>query len=96
MASAYLDEYNRRRKFSWRNWKNREVLANAAASVAALGAKVFGPHRASLSNMARMPMTVFGFGSVDYAAFHYCSGIGWLVMGVSAVVLELIIADEAE
>lgn len=57
--------------------------------------KAATPHRAALANLKDIPLTVLGIASVDFAAFHYIHMIGWLVTGVSLVVLEHLIADES-
>lgn len=59
-------------------------------SVAALVA----PHRASLARLWDIPMTVLGTAFVDFAAFHVAHGWGWLVTGLSLIVVEHLIADE--
>lgn len=63
------------------------------AVTAALRAAI-NPHRAALTNLTRIPLTAIGTGCVDYAAFHLGTGWGWLVTGVSLVLLEHVIADE--
>ena len=52
------------------------------------------PHKAALGNLASMPLTAAGAACIDFAAWHISHGVGWLVMGVSLVVLEHLIADE--
>ena len=52
------------------------------------------PHKAALANLKDMPLTVLGVAGVDFAAFHYVHMIGWLVTGISLIVVEHIIADE--
>ena len=52
------------------------------------------PHRAALANLRAIPLTVMGAGCADYAAFHLPHGWGWLVTGISLVLIEHIIADE--
>lgn len=65
-------------------WGALTALATAAAT----------PHRAALANLAHMPLTVAGVGCVDYAAFHLAGGWGWLVTGLSLLLVEHLIADE--
>lgn len=57
--------------------------------------KAITPHKAALGNLASIPLTVLGAASIDYAAFHLAHGWGWLVTGISLVLLEHAIADEA-
>lgn len=56
--------------------------------------KAITPHKAALGNLAHMPLTVAGAGCIDFAAFHLAHGWGWLVTGISLVLLEQAIADE--
>lgn len=74
----------------------RSAARTAAHAMATLGRRAIAPHRASLANLARVPLTAAGTGCVDYAAFHVASGLGWLVTGISLVLLEHVIADEAD
>lgn len=69
----------------------RSVLRVAKAAVV----KAATPHRAALANLKAIPLTVLGAVCVDFAAFHYIHMIGWVVTGVSLVVLEHLIADES-
>ena len=52
------------------------------------------PHKAALANLLHMPLTVAGVACADFAAFHISHGWGFLVTGVSLIVLEHLIADE--
>ena len=54
------------------------------------------PHKAALANLLHMPLTVAGVSVIDFAAFHISHGWGFLVTGVSLIVLEHLIADENE
>lgn len=74
----------------------RAAARTTARAMAALGRRAIAPHRASLANLARVPFTLAGAGCVDYAAFHVASGLGWLITGISLVLLEHVIADEAD
>ena len=55
---------------------------------------VFAPHKASLARLADIPLTVAGGACFDFAAFHWAHSWGWLVTGLSLVVLEHLIADD--
>jgi hypothetical protein len=55
---------------------------------------VAAPHKASLARLWDIPLTVTGAGFVDFAAFHVAHGWGWLVTGLSLVVIEHLISDE--
>lgn len=74
----------------------RAGAATLGRTMAALGRRAIAPHRASLTNLARIPLTFSGAGCVDYAAFHVASGLGWLVTGISLVLIEHVIADETD
>lgn len=75
------------RRFSARLHRARQAVAAAAATVIA-------PHKASLARLADMPLSVLGFGAVDFAGFHYVHMIGWAVTGLSLFALEHMIADD--
>lgn len=68
-------------------------LAGVRGLVDRLGGAL-APHRAALARLRDMPLTVAGAVCVDFAAFHYVHAIGWLVTGVSLMLIERIIADE--
>lgn len=68
--------------------------ARALRSVGRAVTKAVTPHRASLARLADMPLSVAGFGLVDFAAFHIAHGWGWLVTGASLFALEHLIADD--
>ncbi len=72
------------------------LAASLLGTLVSLGVRVVSPHRVSLANLASIPLTVAGIGCVDYAAFHLGSGWGWLVTGLSLILLEHMIADEGE
>jgi hypothetical protein len=58
------------------------------------GAAMVRPHRAALSSLAGMPLTVAGFGCLDAAAVWWNPVVGLASAGVLLIVLELMIADE--
>lgn len=74
-----------------RRWR---VLGPLAAVVTTFLGSLVRPHQAALANLAHMPLTVLGAGCIDFAAFHVAHGWGWLVTGISLVLLEHLIADE--
>lgn len=47
-------------------------------------------------NLVSTPLFAGGLACIDNAAFHLAHGWGWLATGVSLIVLERVIADEAE
>lgn len=53
------------------------------------------PHRTALRRLTDIPLTLAGLSCVDFAAFHLPHGWGWLVTGVSLIVLEHLIADDS-
>lgn len=69
------------------------VLTVLMGVVMGVAQKAVAPHKASIANLKAIPLTVAGTGCIDFAAFHVGHGWGWLVTGVSLVLLEHIIAD---
>jgi hypothetical protein len=63
-------------------------------TVSGLAASAIRPHKTSLKRLTEMPLTVAAVPCVDYAAFHLAHGWGWLVTGLSLVIVEHLIADE--
>lgn len=61
----------------------------AAASRAAAAA------RPAAVNLVSAPLFAGGLACLDFAAFHLGHGWGWAATGVSLIVLEHVIADEA-
>lgn len=74
--------------------KTRTFFAKAATIVATNAAAMIKPHKVALKNLANMPLSVLGLSGVDFAAFHVAHGWGWLVTGISLLVLERMIADD--
>lgn len=68
-------------------------LTSLAGTLTLLGARAIAPHKASLRNLANVPLTVAGFGCVDTGVFQWSTPLGWIVTGLSLLVLEHIIAD---
>lgn len=52
------------------------------------------PHRAAVRRLLDMPLSVGAAGCIDYASYHVSSGLGWLVTGISLVIIEHLIADD--
>lgn len=76
------------------SWGRLRRLAGAAgAAAAAAGRAAVTPHKASLRRLADMPLTVLGTAAIDFGAFHYVHLVGWLVTGISLIVIEHLIAD---
>jgi hypothetical protein len=73
--------------------KFRAKFAALKSAVTKAAKAAVTPHKASLARLADMPLTVLGTGGVDFAAFHVAHGWGWLVTGVSLMVVEHLIAD---
>ena len=69
-------------------------LAPVLGVLTTVAGTLVAPHKASLRNLAAMPLTVLGYASIDFAAFHLAHGWGWLVTGLSLILLEHQIADE--
>ena len=74
----------------WRVLRKLRDVGGAVASAA------LTPHRASLSRLTDMPLSVVGTGGIDFAAFHVNHGVGWLVLGVSLWIIEHLIADDVD
>lgn len=72
------------------------VLTSVRERATSAAARLIAPHTASLTNLRDIPLTVAGTGSIDFAAFHLAHGWGWLVTGISLILLEHIIADDEE
>ncbi len=51
------------------------------------------PHRAVLSRVRDMPLSLAGTGLVDWAAFHLGTGIGLLATGLSLWLVEHLLSD---
>lgn len=91
-AVAWLDKLNgKSRKLSWKKFA---FLATMASAVAVIGGKALAPHKVSLKNLGQIPLTCLGTGFIDFAAFHLGHGWGWLVTGISLIVIEHLIADD--
>lgn len=54
------------------------------------------PHKASLKRLADIPLTLAGVGFADTAAWQGPHWVGWLVTGLSLVLVEHLIADDDE
>jgi hypothetical protein len=64
------------------------------AAALALGARIIAPHKASLASLWSIPLTVLGIGAIDTGVFLASAVAGWIVLGLSLVLLEHMIADE--
>lgn len=65
----------------------------AVAILVAARDRLLTQHRASVARLADMPLTVVGAGLIDFAAFHVSHGLGFLVTGITCLVVEHMIAD---
>lgn len=74
----------------------RGLAVTAASAARAVTVMAVKPHKAALANLKAIPLTVAGTASIDFAAFHIAHGWGFLITGVSLIILEHIIADEDE
>ena len=71
-------------------------VLSATRTTAAKAAKIaLTPHKAALANLRDMPLTVAGVAGIDFAGWHISHGWGWLITGVSMIIVEHLIADEA-
>ena len=71
----------------------RAVLSIVAGTIATVAGNAVTPHKAAIRRLADIPLTVLGAGCIDFAAFHLAHGWGWLVTGISLILLEHLIAD---
>ena len=74
--------------------RTRRAVVAALGVVKAVAIGAVAPHKASLARLADIPLTVAGVGCIDFAAFHLGHGWGWLVTGLSLVLLEHVISDD--
>lgn len=86
--SAY-DEVLKMNQARYRKYK-RNFLTSSKKFLA----KKIAPRTGWLRNLFSIPLTATGAGFIDFAAFHLDHGWGWLVTGISLIVLEAVIADE--
>lgn len=72
------------------------ALATTLLGVIAVTTKRLAtPHKASLARLAEIPLTVLGLGCIDTGVFQASTVAGWIVTGLSLILLEHLIADEA-
>lgn len=71
-------------------------FTSLAGTLTLLGARAIAPHKASLRNLMDIPLTVIGLGCVDTGVFQWSTAVGWVVTGLSLVLLEHMIADDGE
>jgi hypothetical protein len=70
------------------------VLTAVRLAVTGIAVRAITPHRAALANLRSIPLTLAGAGCIDFAAYHIGHGWGWLITGISLVLIEHVIADE--
>ena len=70
--------------------RTRRFAARAGLAVR----KAAAPARAPLANLAQIPLTVAGIGCIDAAAYIGNEIAGLVVIGLSLLALEHLIADE--
>ncbi len=92
MAYAFLQAQTQR--------KNRRYAKFLAAASGFLG-KVSGIAKSVVSantpvarRLSSIPLTLGGTGFIDFAAFHLAHGWGWLVTGISLIILEHVVSDD--
>jgi hypothetical protein len=56
--------------------------------------KLAAPAKPVLANLVSIPLTVLGYACVDIGVFKASTVAGWIVTGVTLMVLEHQIADE--
>jgi len=80
-------------------WAPAVLRGKAKPSAAHRGmAKVLSwlrPGRAALASVASVPLTTIGLACIDYGVFLASQVAGFIVTGISLILLEHVIADEA-
>ena len=74
----------------------RVIAATLYGVVTTAAGKAVTPHKAALGNLASIPLTVAGAACIDFAGFHLAHGWGWLITGISLVLVEHLIADDQQ
>lgn len=74
-----------------RRLKRNTQLALVALKLATV--MVLNPPKSMVRKLLDIPFTTLGIACVDFAAFHLPHGWGWLVTGVSLIVLEFMVAE---
>lgn len=69
-------------------------VSRVSTAAAGLTGRLISPHRAALSNLVSIPLTTFGLACIDTGVFYANGVAGWIVTGLSLIVLEHLIADE--
>ena len=69
-------------------------FATVAMTIMLTAKTMIAPHKVSLANLKQIPLTIVGFACIDFAAFHLAHGWGWLVTGLSLILLEHMIAED--
>jgi hypothetical protein len=57
---------------------------------------VLSPPKGILSRLLEIPLTTLGVAGIDFSAFHVSHGFGWLITGISLIVLEYMIAVDSD
>ena len=56
--------------------------------------RLIRPAKAPLRNLAAIPLTALGVLAFDAGVFQWSARVGWMVTGLSLIILEHVIADE--
>lgn len=75
--------------------RSRRLAVLTSVVFAAVLQRVTAPRSASLTNLRKMPLTVAGLGCVDVGVFTASTVAGWIVTGLTLILLEYMIADES-
>ena len=67
----------------------------SARAMEASKKKLAAPHRVFLRRLGEIPLTVGGLGCIDTGVFQASSVAGWIATGLSLILLEYLVADEA-
>ena len=88
MATAALDRKVRSRRFA-------AVASVVSAAVVAGIHRLVKPKSASVANLRAIPLTVAGLACIDTGVFIASTVAGWIVTGLTLIVLEYMISDES-
>ena len=75
-------------------WSDPSGFRRAIRDVSHKVGRRLRPARVTLRNLASYPLFVVGVLVFDYGVYQWSHRVGWMVGGVSLMILEHVIADE--
>lgn len=69
-------------------------MRRALRDLRSLFERVTRAAHAPLKNLLAVPLTTLGVVAFDIGVFQWSARVGWMVTGITAVLLEHVIADE--